>query len=208
MNRKLLFLCLLLCITTFSFAQRIKIDKKKLAFLKNETKVGVQLVFSDNFEIYGGFTEELYLVDKKKNLAKKGGKERVERWELQYNEAKKETWRKDFLSEINNRLKKYSNLSFTEDEDRDGVNYILRIEMDWVYFGYDTFPSGPHEEAKLQVTLKFIKILNPEMEVYSTQTPHIIGESAKGEFTDILRVGKCYSKLGFLLELQLKRILK
>ncbi|OED42728.1 hypothetical protein AB832_02885 [Flavobacteriaceae bacterium (ex Bugula neritina AB1)] len=206
MDKKILFLCFFIGMTTFSSAQRIKVDKKKLAFLKNETKVGVQLVLSDNFEVHGGFTEEAYLVDKKRNLAKKGGEKRVERWELQYNEAKKKTWKKDFLNEINNRLTKYSNLSFTSDNE--GVNYILRIEMDWVYFGYDTFRSGPHEEAKLQVTLKFIQTGNPEIEVYSTQTPHIIGESARGEFTDILRVGKCYSKLGFLLELQLKRILK
>jgi len=31
--------------STVSFAQRIKIDKKKLQFLKEETTIGVQLTF-------------------------------------------------------------------------------------------------------------------------------------------------------------------
>jgi len=204
MFKKIIFF-LMVFASTASFAQRIKIDKKKLQFLKNETKIGVKLTFPDDLVFHNNMKEREFIEDK---IRKLGGydSDRSKKWKSKYDKGKKEEWRTSFLSIINERLKKYSELRFIESNEE--VDHLLIIEADWMYFGYNTFTNGPQEEAKLEVTLNFVKASDPETIIYSTQTPKVIGSFAKTEFSDITRVEECYKRLGFLLELQLKRILK
>jgi len=100
MNKRLLFLCFFTCITTFSFAQRIKIDKKKLAFLKNETKVAVKLTFPEDLIIYSLHPEKEFIENMKKKYGK-NDKNKGEKWYQTYLKAKEETWRNAFIVGIN-----------------------------------------------------------------------------------------------------------
>ncbi|MBQ4822468.1 hypothetical protein [Aquimarina sp. MMG016] len=218
MNKRILFLTLFL-MTTLASAQRIKMDKKKLQFLKGETKIGVELTFPGDFkiqgfslflpepgfEIRGGKTSEKVFIEK---MRKKWGKNDAalgERWVQHYKEAKQKQWQELFLKTVNEGLQEYTDLRFTSsDED---ANYKLIVEADWMYFGYGKVQVA-RNGAKLITTLKFVKVSDPETVIYETTTPNILGSYIKGEFGDIVRMGNCYDKLGHLLEIQLKRILK
>jgi len=203
--RKIIFL-FLLATSTISFAQRIKIDKKKLEFLKNETKVGVKLTFPRDMTFFRDqMTENEFIAYMQKRRNTKKSSKGTE-WLEAYKIAKRTTWQDDFLSGINVELTKYSDLKFTNSDDE--TNYLLIIEGDWLYPGYGGGASVAREEAKLEVTLKFVKTSDPQSILYSTTTPKIIGNYAYGEFGTILRTGECYKKLGYLLNLQLKRVLK
>ncbi|WP_378176530.1 hypothetical protein [Aquimarina sp. SS2-1] len=202
---KRIFFLFLVFISTISFAQRIKLDKKKLSFLKNETVIAVQLTFPEDLIIYSLHPEHEFIENMKKKYneieSNKG-----EKWLETYERAKKETWRDAFIQGVSKRLKKYSDLKFvTSNED---TNYTLIVEADWIYTGYGGSASVGREEGKLETTLKFVKTSQPGSVIYSTQAPKVIGNYAYGEFGDIERIRECYDKLGYLLELQLKRILK
>ena len=82
------------------------------------------------------------------------------------------------------------------------------IEVDWIYTGYGGKLSVGREEGKLEATLRFIKNTDPNSYLCVTQTPKIIGNYAYVEFGDLERIQECYNKLGYLLELQLKKLLK
>ncbi|WP_299260943.1 hypothetical protein [uncultured Aquimarina sp.] len=204
MFRKIIFLFLLF-VSTISFAQRIKIDKKKLEFLKNETKIAVKLTFPEDLVVYSLHPEKEF-IENMKNKYGKIDKRKGEKWLETYEFAKKETWRNAFIEGVSEKLSRYSDLKFVTIEEE--TNYTLIIEADWIYTGYGGSSSVGREEGKLEVTLKFVKTAQPDSYVYSTQTPKVIGNYAYGEFGDIERVRECYDKLGYLLELQLKRILK
>lgn len=205
MIRKIVCIALI-AFSSVSIAQRIKIDKKKLNFLKNETKVGVKLTFPEDITFLSdNMSEEEFIVYMKDRRNKKDPT-KGDMWLAEYNKAKQTTWRSDFLDGINNALGEYSDLRFVKSEDK--TNYLLIIEGDWIYPGYGGGASVGREEAKLEVTLKFVDLLDPQNILYITQTPKIIGNYAYGEFGTILRIGECYKKLGYLLNLQLKRILK
>jgi len=205
MFRTITFICLVL-ISTVSLAQRIKIDKKKLGFLKEETSVGVQLTFPEYTTFFSDrMTEKEFIAYMKKRRGKKDAS-KGDMWLDAYETAKETTWRQDFLLGINEQLKKYSELRFTIPDDQ--TTYMMIIEAYWIYPGYGGGASVGREEAKLEVALKFINRSNPETILFETVTPNIIGDYGYGEFGSIVRVGKCYEKLGYLLNLQLKRILK
>jgi len=129
-----------------------------------------------------------------------------DKWLKAYEEAKETTWRNDFLTGINDELEEYSNVRFSIPNEK--TNYLLIIEADWIYPGYGGKASVGRQQAKLEVTLKFVKQSDPETILFETVSPKIIGDYAYGEFGSLLRVGKCYDRLGFVLNLQLKRILK
>lgn len=204
MLKKTIFL-LLIGMSSLSFAQRIKIDKKKLAFLKNETKVAVKLTFPEDLIIYSLHPEKEFIENMKKKYDRKDNGN-GDKWYQTYQTAKKETWRDAFLAGLHERLKTYSDLEFvTTDQE---TNYTLIIEADWIYTGYGGSASVGREEGKLETTLRFVKTSESDSEVYATQAPKVIGNYAYGEFGDIERIRECYNKLGYLLSLQLKRILK
>ncbi|WP_298312897.1 hypothetical protein [uncultured Aquimarina sp.] len=204
MFRKIVFL-FLVSTSTVSFAQRIKIDKKKLEFLKNETKIAVKLTFPEDV-IFFSLHPEKEFIEKMKSKYGKIDKNKGEKWLETYEKAKKETWRNAFIQGVSKKLDTYSDLKFVSTEEE--TNYTLIIEADWIYTGYGGSASVGREEGKLETTLKFVKTAQPDSYVYSTQTPKVIGNYAYGEFGDIERIRECYDKLGYLLELQLKRILK
>ncbi len=187
------------------FAQRIKIDKKKLDFLKNQTEVAVQLIFPEDFVIHGDLSEKEFIEKMKKKYGKID-KSLGLKWFETYEKAKKETWRDAFIQGINERLVTYSDLKFVSSDKE--TNYRLVIEADWMYIGYGGSASVGREEGKLEVTLRFFKTSEPDSQLYFTQSPKVIGNYAYGEFGDIERIRECYNKLGYLLSIQLKRILK
>ncbi|MFD2565576.1 hypothetical protein [Aquimarina rubra] len=204
MFRKIIFL-FLVSISTISFAQRIKIDKKKLAFLEDESKIAVKLTFPEDLIIYSLHPEKEF-IDNMKSKYGKIDKSKGEKWFETYELAKKETWRAAFIKGVSEKLKKYSDLKFVATEE--DTKYTLIVEADWFYTGYGGSASVGREEGKLETTLRFVKTDAPDSYLYSTQTPKVIGNYAYGEFGDIERIKECYNKLGYLLELQLKRILK
>ncbi len=204
MFRKITFL-FLVSLTTVSFAQRIKIDKKKLEFLKNETKIAVKLTFPEDLIIYSLHPEKEFIENMKQKYGKID-KQKGVKWFETYELAKKETWRDAFIKGVSERLKKYSDLEFVPSNEE--TNYTLVVEADWIYTGYGGKANVGREEGKLEATLRFVKTDQPDSYIYSTQAPKVIGNYAYGEFGDIERIRECYNKLGYLLELQLKRILK
>ncbi|SEL86770.1 hypothetical protein SAMN04487910_3540 [Aquimarina amphilecti] len=199
--------CIVLIISSsVSFAQRIKIDRKKLSFLKSESRIEVQLTFPEQMTFLSdNMSEKEFILYMKERRSKKDPS-MGDKWLVEYNNAKQTTWKTDFLSTINKALAGYSDLRFVDSEEK--TNYLLIVEGNWMYPGYGGGASVGREEAKLEVTLKFVDKSTPENVLYMTQTPKIIGNYAYGEFGTILRVGECYKKLGYLLNLQLKRILK
>ncbi|MBW1294496.1 hypothetical protein [Aquimarina litoralis] len=205
MHRKVLFLLLIVISTTTSFGQRIKIDKKKLAFLKEETKVAVKLTFPEDLIIYSLHPEKEFIENMKKKYDRKDNGN-GDKWYQTYQIAKKETWRDAFLTGLNERVEKYSDLKFVATEEE--TDYTLIVEADWIYTGYGGSASVGREEGKLETTLRFVKTSDQNTEIYATQAPKVIGNYAYGEFGDIERIRECYNKLGYLLSLQLKRLLK
>jgi len=220
MFRKLICVVLLFS-CAISFSQRIKIDKKKLQFLTNETTVGVELRFPEHLvidgfnltlpfpdtvrEIRGNQSSEKEFVEKMKK--KWGVKDSAigENWVIAYEKAKESDWRDQFIQSINKEIEKYSDFRFVTLEEN--TDYILVIEADWMYFGYGKVQIA-RNGAKMRANLKFVKSSDQETILYETVTPNILGGYVKGEFGDIVRMGNCYDKLGYLLSLQLKRVLK
>ncbi|MDH7444232.1 hypothetical protein [Aquimarina sp. 2201CG14-23] len=178
MFRTILFLFLTVLSTT-SFAQRIKIDKKKLDFLKNETKIAVRLTFPEDLIVYSLHPEKEFIENMKKKYGKID-KSKGEKWFKTYEIAKKETWRDAFIQGVSKKLNRYSDLKFVSAEEE--TNYILIIEADWIYTGYGGSASIGREEGKLEATLRFVKTSQPDAYLYSTQTPKVIGNYAYGEF--------------------------
>ena len=65
MFRKLI--CVVLLFTyAISFSQSIKIDKKKLQFLTNETRIGVKPTFPDDLIIYSLHPEKEFIENMKR----------------------------------------------------------------------------------------------------------------------------------------------
>ncbi|KAA1246436.1 hypothetical protein [Aquimarina sp. RZ0] len=221
MIRKILFVSLLFTFA-ISFAQRIKIDKKKLEFLKEEKEIGVKLTFPEDIvvagfnltlpvgynyakEIKGNMSSEKVFVEKMIKKWNKKDSINGDTWLSKYNEAKDEVWRQNFIRSIHQNIDDYSDFRFVVPNEN--TKYILIIEADWMYFGYGKVQIA-RNGAKMKNTLKFVKVTDTEEVIYETETPNILGDYVKGEFGDIARMGSCYNKLGYLLSLQFKRILK
>ncbi|MBQ4822467.1 hypothetical protein [Aquimarina sp. MMG016] len=195
----------LLFISSISFAQRIKIDKKQLAFLKEETKIGVLLTFPEDFVMDGSRIRETdFLFIKEETWNERIPPDGGRKWLEAYETSKKEDWVNAFVTAFNETIAKHSNLRFTPNTVN--TNYTIIVEADWIYMGYNGGIIA--QRAKLVTTLRFVKSQNIEDELYSTTTPVIRGGIGEGVFNDLCRVKESYDMTGYILALQLKKVLK
>jgi len=135
MIRKNTILLFFICISFFSFAKRIKIDKKQLEFLKGETKVGLKFIFPDDFRMDGDRMLEMDFLKIKENawdkrISPDGGS----RWLEAYEVSKTESWLHTFMKAFNETAAYYTDLKLTSD--LSDSNYTIIIETNWMYMGY------------------------------------------------------------------------
>lgn len=208
MDFKTILLSLVL-ISTFSqtcFSQHIKIDKKALSFLVTEEKVNVvftydSLTVDENNETV--FLEKMY--------TKVGNKETVanaETWTSNYHQHKKTIWPETFLNTLNEKLNEYeSSPTFVQNEN---TEYTMRVQTDWMYFGYDA--SIVAKPARVSLTLTFTETKNPEIVLFKTEINKAQGNyniqenDIVGVGPNLNRMNKAYLTAGYGLAKAFKRI--
>ncbi|WP_378176527.1 hypothetical protein [Aquimarina sp. SS2-1] len=205
MIKKVFLFFFLFGFSLLSVAQRIKIDKKELQFLRGETKVGLQFTFPESFRMDGSkITETEFLKIKKGAWDKRISPDGGDRWLEAYELCKKQDWPITFVKAFNETVSNYSDLKLTSDLTQ--TNYTMIVETNWMYMGYHG--GIIYQRAKLKTTIRFVKTDDFSEELYSTKTPIIRGFLGEGEFNDLSRVSQAYDQTSYLLALGLKKVLK
>lgn len=202
---KSVFTILLLLFSSLSiFAQHIKIDKKKLSFLKTEQTINV--IFSYNNHTRGGdnISEQEYLVRWHKKLSER--KKDTTKWHDAYQDSKNNLWQQTYVDNLNTHLSEYNSPNFVLNSLTD-TNYTMVVNVLWIYSGFDIgIASSP---SKIKLRLEIFNNLTNEI----TETIHI--KESRGENRDIdndstwpdLRlVQNAFKNSAFKLAITLRRV--
>jgi len=191
--------------STVSLAQRIKIDKKQLQFLKGETTIGVKFIFPEDFRMDGSHMPEAdFLKIKEEAWNKRKAPNGGEKWLNAYELSKKEAWPSTFIKAFNETAAYYADVKFTKD--LSNTNYTIIVATNWMYMGYNG--GVIYQRAKLKTTIHFVKTENLDKDLYVTKTPVVRGFLGEGEFNDLSRVDQAYDQTSYLLAVALKKVLK
>lgn len=199
-------LLFLIIISLSSYSQHIKINKKRLSFLKSEKAMNVVFNY-DNHTRGGDNISELEYIEKreKRQIAHKKD---PEVWHTYYKNSKNIHWKDAFIDQLNKSLYKHQAPEFLLYSDIK-TNFTMKVNVLWIYSGYDLgvvkWPS------KLDLKLEIIN--NSTNQIIET----IIINKAQGENTDFdndsmfsnLRlVQNAFKTAGFKLAITLQRVFK
>ncbi|AFL79899.1 hypothetical protein Aeqsu_0386 [Aequorivita sublithincola DSM 14238] len=157
---KFLLYTLFICLTASSlFAQHIKLDKKEMAFLATQEKVNVVFTYEGLRFNADTLTEPQFVNYIKEKIENKLDAKEALDWEKRYFNAKDSIYPKIFATALNNRIKNYDHpIEFVVDDD--SVFYTMKVQTDWMYFGYDVGIAKQPAKANLKIT--FFETSNPE----------------------------------------------
>jgi len=187
---KKLLLLGMVAASTFVMAQKIKIEKGDLSFLKGQDVVNVIFDYSGMKMMKENMTEPQYVEKHSAELnAKVDGN--GDSWKKQWAVSKENIWNPKFLSIANTVLTKDKNLlRFKEDVI---VPYTLLVKVKWVYPGWDA--SVMKQPAKVSTDLIFIdsQTKNVVCEISSQEAP---GDQWGNNFSNEYRIGEGFAKTG------------
>lgn len=128
--------------------QHIKIDKKKLSFLKEEKTLNVIFDYSDLIRGGNFISEEEYLKKQKEKISAR--KNNYEEWFMAYEHSKNKTWKEIYVSILNENLSKYIAPKFVINSE---TNYTMKVNVLWIYSGYDIGIARSPSKIKLRLEL-------------------------------------------------------
>lgn len=157
---KFLLYTLFICLTASSlFSQHIKLDKKEMAFLATQEKINVVFTYESVRFNADTLTETQFVNYIKEKIEKKLDAKEALDWEKRYFNAKDSIYPKIFATALNNRIKNYDHpVEFVVDDD--SIFYTMKVQTDWMYFGYDVGIAKQPAKANLKIT--FFETSNPE----------------------------------------------
>ncbi len=178
MNSKYLLIILFIVIgNQFSVAQHIKLDKKEMSFLATQEKINVVFTYEGLLFNADNLTETEFVNYIKEKIEGKLNAEEALEWEKRYFYAKDSIFPKIFVTSINNRIKDYDHpIKFVLNDE--SSNYTMKVQTDWMYFGYDV--GIANQPAKANLIITFYETSNPtqivsQIEVDRAQGFDVIG---------------------------------
>ncbi|MEH6764424.1 MAG: hypothetical protein V7655_07985 [Aequorivita antarctica] len=155
----LLFIVFIALGTQLLSAQHIKLDKKEMAFLASQKKINVVFTYESVLFNADSLTETGFVNYIKEKIESKLNAEEALDWEKRYFNAKDSIYPKIFATALNNRIKDYDYpIEFVVDDN--STYYTMKVQTDWMYFGYDVGIAKQPAKANLKVT--FYETSNPE----------------------------------------------
>jgi hypothetical protein len=187
---KRIFLLGLVAVSTFAMAQKMKIEKGDLSFLKGQNVVNVTFDYSEMKMMKENMTEAQYVEKHTAELnAKVDGN--GDSWKKQWATGKENIWNPKFLSIANTVLTKDKNpLRFKEDSN---TPYTLLVKVKWIYPGWDA--AVMKQPAKVSTQLVFIDSQTKDVvcEISSQEAP---GDQWGNNFSNEYRIGEGFAKTG------------
>ena len=193
-----------LCST--SIAQHIKINKKNLAFLKNEKTINVVFNY-DNHTRGGDHISELQYIEKRKKRQLFHKKD-PETWHTYYQNSKNIHWKDAYVDILNQHLNKYQAPQFVLYSDLKS-NYTMMVNVVWIYSGYDI--GVAKSPAKLTLIIELLDN-NTNQTVEIIHIKKALGENTdhdnESKFSNLRLVQNAFKKAGFKLAITLHRVLQ
>jgi len=229
MHKFLLASLLFLISSQFLFAQHIKLDKKEMSFLATQEKVNVVFTYDSLLFNADNFTESEFLDYIKKKIEGKLNTEEALDWEQKHLLAKDSIYPKIFVASLNNRIKNYDHpIEFVWNDP--SIKYTMKVQTDWMYFGYDAGIAKQPAKANLKIT--FYETSSPEtiisqIDVDRAEGFDVVGNLSFGsngptstvwlkEFEEanedypkpsLIRMGNMYDKAAVRFGMTLKRVI-
>lgn len=143
------------------FAQHIRLDKKELAFLASQERMNLIFTYDNLHFNADNLSETDFLNYIKEKIENKLDFEAALDWEERYLFAKDSIFPRIFVTAINNRIKDYDHpVEFVWNDT--SLKYTMKVQTDWMYFGYDAGIVKQPAKANLKVY------------IYETSTPERI----------------------------------
>jgi|TARA_R100001530_G_scaffold127560_1_gene96814 hypothetical protein len=166
--------------SNFIYAQHIKLDKKEMAFLASQEKVNVVFTYNDLHFNSDNFTEAEFLQYIKEKIAKKLNWDEASDWEQNHFAAKDSIYPQIFVAALNNRIKDYDHpIEFVWNDP--SIKYTMKVQTDWMYFGYDAGIAQQPAKANLKIT--FFETSSPETIISQIDVERAEGFDVVGSFS-------------------------
>ncbi|GAA4775216.1 MULTISPECIES: hypothetical protein [Flavobacterium] len=180
----------LLMVTSFSFAQKVKVEKGDFKALKGQTEVNVVFDYSKMQLMKENLTEAQYVENRAKELNEKN-KGNGEVWKKKWEGAKDGIWNPKFL-EIANTVSTKEKTGISFQEGLNSAKYTVIVEAVWVYPGWDV--AMMKQPAKVTTRIKLVETANKGNvlgEVFSENAP---GDQWGSNFSNESRIGEGFAK--------------
>ncbi len=203
--KKQIVLLALLVFTSFSYGQKLKVQKGNFSFLKGQKEINVEFVY-DNMTLYkDNKSNEQYMIKRSKELEEKArGKGKA--WEKKWISSRENIYAPKFLELINIYLKKKKKNVYYG-ENLSDAKYTLIVETVWVYPGYNI--GIMKKGAKVSTKLTFVETENRDNTLLIITAKNAPGDTYMGSFSNEDRIGEAYAKTGkSLIGLLLKKAYK
>ncbi len=180
----------LLIVTSFSFAQKVKVEKGDFKALKGQTEVNVIFDYSKLQLLKENLTEAQYVENRSKELNEKT-KGNGDIWKKKWEGAKSMIWNPKFL-EIANAVSSKEKTGISFQEDLGSAKYTIIVEAVWIYPGWDI--SMMKQPAKVTTRIKLVETANKANvlgELFSENAP---GDQWGSNFSNESRIGEGFAK--------------
>ncbi len=149
-------------------AQDIKLISGDVSVLKGQSAISISFVY-DGMDV-GGFTEEIYLKQKKSEFKKAAdGDKFVTQWKADF----KEKDEKKFIEQFNMGMKK---LKLTAEKGGDS-KYSMVVKTIKIEPGFFTSSGGFSRETYINLTIDIIETANPDNVLATIKTEKVTGKS-------------------------------
>ncbi|MDN3724641.1 hypothetical protein QRD02_09615 [Aequorivita sp. SDUM287046] len=178
--KSILVLVLLFFGTHILCAQHIRLDKKEMAFLAAEKTVNVIFTYERLRFNADNLSEQEFLDYIKEKIETKLNTEEALDWEQRYFHAKDSVYPKIFATSLTNRIKNYDHpIEFVVNDA--STKYTMKVQTDWMYFGYDAGIAKQPAKANLKVS--FYETSNPQNVLSTIEVDRAEGFDVIGNFS-------------------------
>lgn len=180
----------LLMVTSFSFAQKVKVEKGDFKALKGQTEVNVVFDYSKLQLMKENLTEAQYVENRVKELNEKT-KGNGDIWKKKWEGAKSMIWNPKFL-EIANAVSSKEKTGITFGEDLNSAKYTVIVEAVWIFPGWDI--GMMKQPAKVTTRLKLVETGNKGNVLGEVFSEHAPGDQWGNNFSNESRIGEGFAK--------------
>lgn len=186
MKFKLLFAVLAAFVATAS-AQKMKVESGDFSFLKGQTELKVVMDYSQATFYKEKMNENEYIAKRTKEIGDDKGKKEAEKWVIDWEHSKNNSFVDKFLSSMNKNMK----IKASEDANS---KYTLIVETVWIYPGW--FAAVMKQPAKVTTRLKFVETANPSNVLLVINSKEAPGDNYVGVANNNDRIAEGYAKTG------------
>lgn len=197
---KKLFLIAVLLVSSFSFAQKMKVESGDYSFLKTVSELKLKFDYSKALFYNENMDESKYVEKRLKDIEKDKGSEEAKKWKSDWEESKNRVFKEKFMSSFN----KNSNIKLDENSN---AQYTLTVKTIWIYPGW--FGGVMSQPAKVSTILVFTETGKPNqvlLQILSEKAPgdgNFVGVANNNE-----RIAEGYAKTGKTLAKLLEKKVK